>query len=180
MVISPTASWIRWCMQVYACELMWTCLFWTERSTPDSFEVPRRRFNSATGEQKWLTQTIYTDSEPPSRLPNSLMPSWEAQTSHILRLWCDAVGDRTLASHTPNGRSNHYATRGQSLDFGQVLTPICTRSVDVSCQTFLTLNTSGLPYHRTFNACNGRNISTIYWHVHPRLIIPQTPPSGLS
>ncbi len=30
-----------------------------------------RRFNSATGEQRWITQTIYTDSEPPSRLPNS-------------------------------------------------------------------------------------------------------------
>ncbi len=39
MVISPTASWIffRWCMQVYACELMWTCLVWTERSTLDKF-----------------------------------------------------------------------------------------------------------------------------------------------
>ncbi len=24
--LSLTASWIRWCMQVYACELMWTCL----------------------------------------------------------------------------------------------------------------------------------------------------------
>ncbi len=30
MVISLTASWIRWCMQVYACELMWTCLVWAE------------------------------------------------------------------------------------------------------------------------------------------------------
>ncbi len=36
MIISPTASWIQWCMQVYACELMWTCLVWAERSTPDS------------------------------------------------------------------------------------------------------------------------------------------------
>ena len=26
IVISPTASWIRWCMQVHAGELMWTCL----------------------------------------------------------------------------------------------------------------------------------------------------------
>ncbi len=40
MVMSPTASWIRWCMQVYACELMWTCLTWDERSTPDNFWVP--------------------------------------------------------------------------------------------------------------------------------------------
>ena len=37
MVISPTASWIRWCMQVYACELIWTCLVWGKRSTPDIF-----------------------------------------------------------------------------------------------------------------------------------------------
>ncbi len=26
MIISTTASWIRWCVQVYACDLMWTCL----------------------------------------------------------------------------------------------------------------------------------------------------------
>ncbi len=31
--------------QVYACELMWTCLVWAERSTPDSFGVPSHRFN---------------------------------------------------------------------------------------------------------------------------------------
>ncbi len=97
MVISLTASWIRWCMQVYACELMWTCLVRAERSTSDGFWVPSHQFNSATGEQKWITQTIYTDSEPPSRLPNSLMPSWEAQTWHdtvgLTRSgWRDAVG----------------------------------------------------------------------------------------
>ena len=40
-------------------------------------------------------------------------PSWEAQTSHFLRLWCDAVGNRTLASRTPSGRSNHYSMRGR-------------------------------------------------------------------
>ncbi len=64
--------------------LMWTCLVWAEQSTLDSFWVPSHRLNSATGEQKGITQTIYTDSEPPSRLPNSLMPSVklsrEAQT----------------------------------------------------------------------------------------------------
>ncbi len=74
MVISLTASWIRWCVQVYACEVMWTCLVWAERSTPDSFWMPSHRCNSATGEQKGITQTIYTDSEPPSRFPNSFMP----------------------------------------------------------------------------------------------------------
>ncbi len=42
MVISLTVSWIRWCMQVYACELMWTCLVWAECSMPDSFWVPGR------------------------------------------------------------------------------------------------------------------------------------------
>ncbi len=37
---------------VYAWELMWTCLAWAERSTPDSFWVPGHQFNPATGEQK--------------------------------------------------------------------------------------------------------------------------------
>ncbi len=45
----------------------------------------------------------YTDSQPNSRLPNSC----PAQTFQFLRLWCDVVGDRTPASHTPSGRSNH-------------------------------------------------------------------------
>ena len=33
-------------------DLMWTCLVWAERSTPDNFWVPSYRFNCATGEQK--------------------------------------------------------------------------------------------------------------------------------
>ncbi len=40
------------------------------------------------------------------------------QTSQFLRLWCDAVGDRTPASHTPSGCSNHYSTRGQFENIG--------------------------------------------------------------
>ncbi len=52
MVISPTASWIRWCMQVYACELMWTSLVWAERSSPDSFWVPSHRA------VRWVTKRI--------------------------------------------------------------------------------------------------------------------------
>ncbi len=118
MVISPTATWIRWCMQVHACELMWTCFVWAERSMPESFWVPSHRFNSATGEQKRITQTIYTDSEQPSRMPNSLMASAKLRSANLpfLRLWCDAVGDRTPASHTPSRRSNHYATRGRYRD----------------------------------------------------------------
>ncbi len=38
--------------------LMWTCLVWAERTTPDNFWVPSNRFNSATGEQKGIAQTI--------------------------------------------------------------------------------------------------------------------------
>ncbi len=49
----------------------------------------------------------YTDSEPANQFPKPLVPSWEAQTSQFLRLWCDAVGDRIPASHTPSGRFNH-------------------------------------------------------------------------
>ncbi len=103
MVISPTAS--------CSSDLMWTCLVWAERSTPDNFWVPSHRFNSATDEQKGISQTLYTDSEQTSRMPNSLMPSPKLRSAN-LPFWCDAVGDRTLASHTPSGRSNHSATRG--------------------------------------------------------------------
>ncbi len=62
-----------------------------------------------------ITQTIYTDSEPPSRMPNLLMPSAKLRTANLpfLRLWCAAVGDRTPASRTPSGRSNHNTTRGR-------------------------------------------------------------------
>ena len=102
-------------------ELMWTWFVWAEGSTPDTFGVPSHRFNSATGEQEWITQTIYTDSEPPSRLSNSLMPSAKLRNANlpVLRLCCDAVGDRTPSSPTPTERSNHYATRGQSPIDGQ-------------------------------------------------------------
>ncbi len=83
MVISPTARWIQWCMQVYACDLLWACLVWAERSTPESFWVPSHWFISATGEQKGITQTIYTDPEPPSRMPQSLMPSAKLRSTTL-------------------------------------------------------------------------------------------------
>ncbi len=34
--------------------------------------------------------------------------------------WAGAVGDRTPASRTPSGRSNHCATRGRSDDMGSM------------------------------------------------------------
>ncbi len=118
MVISPTASWIRWCMQVYACELMWTCLVWSERSTPDRCH----RCNSATGEQIWITQTIYTDSEPPSRLPNSLMPSAKLRSANLpvftSLVWLTRSGiEPRPPAPRPSGRSNHCAiyTQGRLL-----------------------------------------------------------------
>ncbi len=62
---------------------------------------------------KGITQTIYTDSEPPSQIPNSLMPSVKLRSANLpfLHLWCDAVGDRTSASRTSSGRSNHNTTQ---------------------------------------------------------------------
>ncbi len=76
----------------------------------------KNRINSSTGEQKGITQTIYTDSEPPSRLPNSLIPSAKLRSANltVFTSWCEAVGDRTPASGTPSGRSNHYTTRGRA------------------------------------------------------------------
>ncbi len=122
MVISPPASWIRWCMQVYACELMWTCLVWPKRSTPDSFWVPSHRFNSATGELKWITQTIYTDSEAPSRLPNSLIPSAKLRRANLPLFLTSLVwrgrGSNPAPSRTPSGRSNHCATQGRWVPVG--------------------------------------------------------------
>ncbi len=74
---TPDSFWVP-CVWV-----MWACLVWAERSTPDSFWVPSHRFNSATGEQQRITQTIYTDPEPPSRLPNSLMPSAKLRSTNF-------------------------------------------------------------------------------------------------
>ncbi len=51
-------------------DLMWTYLVWAERSTPDNVGMPSHRYNSATGEQKGITQTIYTDTAASSRMPN--------------------------------------------------------------------------------------------------------------
>ncbi len=71
---------------VYAVVCVWfnvDCLVWVERSTSDNFRVPSYRFSSATGEQKGIIQTIYTDSEPPSRLPNSLMPNAKLRSANL-------------------------------------------------------------------------------------------------
>ncbi len=87
-VISSTPSWIGWCRYMRG-DLMWTYLVWAERSTPDNFWVPiSHRFNSATGEQKGITQTIYTDSEPPSQMPNSLMPSAKLRSANLPFFTC--------------------------------------------------------------------------------------------
>ncbi len=63
-------------------DLMWAYRVWAERSTPDNFWVPSHRFNSATGEQTGITRTIYTESEPPSRMLNSLMPSAKLRSAN--------------------------------------------------------------------------------------------------
>ena len=66
-VISPTASWIWWCMQVYAYgDLVWTCLVWAKRYIPDSSWVLIHQLNSTAGELdilvtngcRWLSEQI--------------------------------------------------------------------------------------------------------------------------
>ncbi len=64
-------------------------------------------------EQKWITQTIYTDSEPPSRMPNSLMPSAKLRSANFPVFTSLVWRGRTPASRTPRGRSNHCATQGR-------------------------------------------------------------------
>ncbi len=104
MVISPTASWIRWCMKVYVwCFNVDFFLF-----GPNDLRLTILGCQATDSIQphvttKGITQTIYTDSEPPSQIPNSLMPSAKLRSANLpfLRLWCDAAGDRTPASRTP-------------------------------------------------------------------------------
>ncbi len=88
---------------------MWTCLVWAELSTPDSFVVPSHRFISATCEQKGITQTIYTNPEPPSRMPNPLMPSAKLRRANLpfLSLWCDVVG---IEARPPAPRADALTT----------------------------------------------------------------------
>ncbi len=62
---------------------MWSCLVGPNELRPTMFWVPSHRFNSATGEQKGIAQTIYSDSEPPSRVPNSLMPSAKLRSANL-------------------------------------------------------------------------------------------------
>ncbi len=64
-------------------DLVWTCLVWAERSMPDNFWVPIHQINSFTGEQKGITQTIYIDSEPPSPMTNSLIPSAKLRSANL-------------------------------------------------------------------------------------------------
>ena len=111
LMVIPTASWIRWCMQV---DVWWfnvdlSCLGWTIYA-PTIFgcqateSIPLQVSRS---EQKGITETIYADSELPSGMPNSLMPSAKLRSVNLLflRLWWDAVGDRTAAYRTPSGHS---------------------------------------------------------------------------
>ncbi len=99
MVISPTASWIRWCMQVYA---WWfnvdlSCLGRT---------ICARQFGGA---------TIYTDSEPPSRMPNSLMPSAKLRSANLpvftSLVWRGRESNRGLP-HAPRVEARTTVLRG--------------------------------------------------------------------
>ncbi len=65
----------------------------------------------------------YTDSEPPSQLPNSLMPSAKLRSANlpVFTSLVYAVGDWTPASRTLSGRSNHCATQGRSQRVSHVL-----------------------------------------------------------
>ncbi len=78
-------------------DIMRTGLVWAERSASDNFWVPSHQFNSATSEQKGIPQTIYTDSEPPSRLPNSLMPSAKLRSANLFGVTRSGIEPRPPA-----------------------------------------------------------------------------------
>ncbi len=94
-------------------ELMWTCLAWAERSALDNFEVPSHRFNPATGEQKGITQAIYSeisDPEPPSRMPNSLMPSAKLRSANLPFLYLFGVTRSGIEPRPPAPRADVLTT----------------------------------------------------------------------
>ena len=85
---------------------MWNCLVWDERSTPNNFGVPSHRFNSATGEQKGITQTIYTDSEPPSQCTE------EMDTELFLLIFPENFHNKRSESASANRRSQRESRDG--------------------------------------------------------------------
>ncbi len=111
IVISPAASWIRWCMQVYVGVFVVICgkfgpvLFWAS-----TFLWGAKSLNSATGEQKGITQTNYTDSEQTSRLSNSLMPSAKLNRSNLPLFMSFGVAQSRIEPGPPAPRPDTLTT----------------------------------------------------------------------
>ncbi len=105
---------------VYACELMWTCLVWDEQSTPNNFGVPSHWFNSATGDQKGITQTIYTDSQPDAQLINAMRQA-EKRKPPIFYIFDVTRSEIELRPPTPRADALTTVLRG-----GGVITWACS------------------------------------------------------
>ncbi len=80
MVISPTASCIRWRMQGYACELMWTCLVGPNDLRPRQFlgAKPPIQFR-----HRWAERN-HSDHLYWLRAAQSVLTEWE---THWLTYW---------------------------------------------------------------------------------------------
>ncbi len=74
------------------------------------FLVPSHRFNSTTSEQKGITQTIYTDSKPPSRMPNSLMPSAKPRSANLPFFYVFGVTRSGIEPRPPAPRADALTT----------------------------------------------------------------------
>ncbi len=80
-------------------------------------------FNSATGQQKGITQIIYTDSEPPSRTPNSLMPSAKLRSANLPFFYVFGVTRSGIEPRPPAPRADTLTTMlhgGSGLTVGRV------------------------------------------------------------
>ncbi len=117
--------------------------------------MPSHRFCSATGEQKGITQTIYTDSEPPSRMPNSIMPSAKLRSANLPSR-AKTYGDATstfyiffycnhtfMYSHSPRKSFLPFRRLSEKafMDFNQALYPTCSHNSFIQ-----RLNTSGIKF----------------------------------
>ncbi len=134
---------------------MWTCLVWAKRPTSDNFWVPSHRFNSGTGEQKGITQTIYTDSEPPSWMPNSLMPSAKLRSANLPTFYVFGVCHAVCVCPV-----SHFPYMGKRVTYG------CKVTIEnrcLSCQWKITCDSD-----------------SVQWRMHVRCLPHKKPAESLT
>ncbi len=101
-------------------DLMWTCLVWAERSTSDKFGCQATDSIPPQVNRKVSLKTIYTDSELPSRMPNSLMPSAKPSSANLPFLTSLGVTLSGIQPRPPAPRADALTTSLRRGGFGLI------------------------------------------------------------